>query len=521
MRRPAPSSFVVALFALGCGERASEPAASNWPADAPGPAGAGPGVRVFSGPAATLSAGTACTSEANAAGDRWCAFVGRASTGDENLFVVNVSQVMAGTPVSCGAPDPDPHCLLLTEQLGGSAADFHPSYFGGDTLVYYDRTLTPYVWRPGMEAGRLLADRTDTHDLAFCTPAPRGNAVACLALPLERTDSAIVTGELYAGAADGESEPLLSPIESVIVATRDDGQLPLRFGFGAFADGYIAWSSRVTPESAEVLELQHLDDPSQLLVAVDVHDWTITRDSRSWLWLQGANELGMGTLQIARFPDGADPVTLFTGVSDYEVDAGGSVVALTLDREVISIPDPVGAPDTQWLMDDDTAGILASSDAGQVAYMRRYASGAFQDLVVSELDGTGSCVLEATGNFSSSLNFAPDSESVLWARFEGDRYDAYHSRPAGCSSALLASDVVVLGWIGSGHAVFIDHYDPASDSGSLAFRKIGKNGEVHPDPATPIAEQADTYATWGPDFLLYTISTQTDADGLYVRAFGR
>jgi hypothetical protein len=122
---------------VACGNGGSsekEPAQSNWPDDAEGPAGTGGGVRVFGGAAGTLSAARSCTHEPGADGDRWCAFIGRSSEGDHNLFAVNVSQVKAGVPVACGSEDPN--CLLLTDHVEGSSADFHPSFFQGDTLVY-------------------------------------------------------------------------------------------------------------------------------------------------------------------------------------------------------------------------------------------------------------------------------------------------------------------------------------------------------------------------------------------------
>lgn len=520
MRFTALSSLLVALVTGACGgDPETDPGAGNWPEDAKGPAGTGAGVRVFSGSAATLSTSRSCSAEEGAPGDRWCAFVARSSAGDDQLYVVNVSQVIAGVPVACGAPDPN--CLLLTESLGASSPDFHRTYFAGDTLVYYDRELAARVWRPGMAAGRLLASREGMRDIAFCSPAPRGTAVACLSFPFEQPDGTMVVAELLAGAADGETEPLLSPVESVIAATLEDTPQVHRFGFGTLADGHVVWSSREEPDGPELLKLQRVgDDASRITVASDVHQWAVTGEGSGWLWVRETNDFGVGTLQAARFPEGDDPVDLLADVFTYELTPSGGTVAVTAARQAVAIADPIGAPHAQVPLDDDVGQVVSLSEGGHVAYTKGFKTGIY-DLLVSSLDGERSCVLETAGGFSPYVvAFSPGAETVLWARRNEERYDGYHSDVFGCRSAPLSPGVVELGWVGSGHAVFLDAFDPVTGSGSLRFRRAGKDGELHPDPPSLIAEQADGYAVWGPNYLLYTVSAGSDADGLYVRAFG-
>ncbi len=523
-QRTALVSLLAALLMVACGDdgKDSEPARTNWPEEAAGPAGVGRGVRVFSGAAGTLSAARACTHEPGVNGDRWCAFVGRAPSGDHNLFVLNVSQVRDGVPVQCGTEDPS--CLLLTEHVEGSSADFHPSFFEGDTLVYYDRDLAAYAWRPGMAGGRLLARRNTERDIAFCTAAPRGPAVACLSVPSEQPEGAVVVAELMTGSVEWDEEPLLRPIASVIPATGDDNRTVHRFGFAALAGGYVGWSSRETENGPEVLKLQHVDDPdSQITVATDIHHWAVTDDGRSWLWMAGTNEGRVGTLQIAPFPGGADPVDLLGGVIDYKLTRKGSVVAETELHTAVSIVDPRGAPGGQVLLGNEIGKISALSDAGQIAFAKQPIGGQYTDFIISSLDGTRSCVLEKTGGVSlNAIHFAPGADGVLWAaRADTGAFDAFHSRLGDCSTERLSLDIVVIGWVGSGHAVFIDAYDPDTASGSLRYRKAGRDGTLHPDPPTLIAEHVDTYATWGDDFVLYTVSGRGDEDGMYVRTFGR
>jgi len=517
-----PSLFV-ALFAAACGGGGPEKAVeNNWPDDAEGPAGSGGGVRVFAGEVATLSAARACTHEAGVDADRWCAFVGRSGAGEHNLFVVNVSQVIAGVAVDCQSEDPN--CLLLTADLEGSSADNHPTYFAGDTLVYYDDDFSAYVWRPRMDAGRLLAQRTDEHDIALCSPAQRGPAVACLAMPFAQPAGELALAELYAGSAEGAEEPLLAPIAEVIPRTAEDNVTVHRFGFGALADGYVAWSSRETETGVEILKLSHVDDPKNpLVVAEDVHRWSVTDDGSSWLWLSATNDGAVGTLQIADFPDGSNPVDVLPGVIDYELTKGGSVVAETEQRTAVSIVDPSGAPEQQVVLGGEVERISALSDLGQVAFAKAPVPRDVTDFVLSSLDGERSCVLDTSGGVRlGAVHFSPGGDGVLWAAPSSatGKVDAYHSRLEGCETETLAPAVAVLGWVGPHHAVFIDEFDPDTVAGSLRYRKAGRDGRLHPD-STLIAEEVDTYATWGSSFILYTISTGGEHDGMYVRAFGR
>jgi hypothetical protein len=231
----------------------------------------------------------------------------------------------------------------------------------------------------------------------------------------------------------------------------------------------------------------------------------------------------VGTLQIAPFPGGADPVDLLGGVIDYKLTRKGSVVAETELHVAVSIVDPRGAPGKQVVLGDEIGKISALSEEGQIAFAKQPLGGPFTDFIISSLDGARSCVLERSGSVQlQAIHFAPGADGVLWAaRANTETFDAFHSRLGDCSTERLSPDIVVIGWVGSGHAVFIDEYDPDTASGSLRYRKSGRDGTLHPDPPTLIAEHVDTYATWGEDFILYTISGRGDEDGMYVRTFGR
>lgn len=509
------------MFAALAGACGSDPLGRDEPRVRPlGPVGEGRGVRVFTGHAATLEPIEACTADDESGSERWCGFVALSSAGMRNLYVVNVSQVIAGVAVSCDAPDPN--CLLLTEDVAGSGANWHATFFKGDTLVYYDATLTPHAWRPGWEHGRLLAERPDFVDLVFCTPAARGTAVACLALPYDQPDPMLRVGELYVGRADGESEPLLAPLDHVITTSRGDQDGVQRFSFGFPVEGYVAWTTREEPNGPEILKLQHLDDPdTRVVVASDVHDWNVSADGSHWFWLSNFGSSRKGTLQTAAFPEGGDAVDLLAEVGDFGLHDHASVVAMMADSSLVSLPDAIGAPEEQLLLDPRMEELVELGDHGHIAYAKSIGRSGVADLFVSRLDGTHACVIEETISVPlNSVHFSSGPEAAVWARAEAVGYDAYATRLADCSSSLIASGVAALGWIGGGTIVFMDRYDAENATGAMHFRRVRHTGELDSTAARLISEHVGSYASAG-DALMYTVNADPEDDGVYVRAFGR
>src|SRR5688572_21621740 len=102
MQHAARLPLILGALALGCGD-----AYPLWtPEEKPAPPRAS--TRVFSGRAAMLFDGPSCTREGKTEADRYCAFVAAGINGARSLYVLNVSAVLHGTPVTCDAPDP--HC---------------------------------------------------------------------------------------------------------------------------------------------------------------------------------------------------------------------------------------------------------------------------------------------------------------------------------------------------------------------------------------------------------------------------
>lgn len=362
--------------------------------------------------------------------------------------------------------------------------------------------------------------RPDGIDVIFCSPAPVGTAVGCLAVPRDQFAS-VVLADIYAGAADGESEPLLQPFESVIWANLMDVGGANRFRWGFPAPGYVAWSSPEVEDGPEILKMARVDDPSsKTTVATNVHYWRMSGDNSQWFWLSMANLKGDGMLQTAKFPDG-EVTDVLADVRDYDVDAKGAVAALTVDGHIVSIPDAIGAPATQRSLDQDAKVLVGMSDDGQVAYGKHVTGGKVVDLFTSKLDGSQHCTLDTTiGVPLNSFHFGPGTDAAVWALQNNNAYDAYHTRFADCITAPVAPAVSMLSWVSRGTAMFVDEFDNWSASGSLRVRSVSKNGSLDPSPATLLAEHIGSFGTIG-SVLLYGSSVGGDGDGLYIRAFSR
>jgi hypothetical protein len=515
---------LLALSLVGCGADSGDRRTGARESGPVGLAIAGT-AQIFAGRAAMLFDGAACTSEEGAPGDRWCGFVALVE-GERHLFVVNVTQVSAGVPVSCG--DEDPNCLLLTPSLGGDGRDptWHGTSFRGDTLVYYDASLAPHAWRPGMPSGRLLAAASADMSFIFCLPAQRGTAVACLGLPHTQADETLAWAELLAGKADGESEPLLSPVDSVLAANAADlgGFARFSYDFPKLEGDYLVWSTREAPDGPEVVKLVRVGEPeSKLTVASDAHDWQVSVDGSRWFWVSALEPNGAGMLRTARFPDGADATDVLGNVTDYGVDPAGTpaVVTLSAQAEVVTVPEPARAPERRVTIDTSVQALLELSDEGHLAYAKHFVGTNIVDLFVSKLDGTGDCAVDTTTSVpKNSILFSPSSKSAAWAVSKGYGYDGHYTRLADCTSSALAPDILTLDWIGQHAVLFMNGFDDDAGTGSMRFRNVARDHALEPVEPTTLAEHVDTYALSrpAPGAVAYTVNG-TEWDGVYITWF--
>jgi hypothetical protein len=490
------------------------------------------GYRVFQGDALVVTSGPACTTEAGATSDRWCAFFAPNPTNNGlSLFVVNVTQASRGVTVACGAPDPN--CLRLTNNYyAGDLLDppdtYHGALFQGDTLVYYDATTgTPFAWRPGLTEARSLYTRTQsTGDILLCIPASRGTAVLCLRdLPLQASPMMYIQSEVLAGRVDGTTTPLLQPVENVISVNVNDPQYD-RFSYGFPVPGTprIAWSSRATPTGPEILKTQELgNDATRVTVASDVHYWQVSPDGARWYWLSGVADATLaGTLQSAPFPGGAGPTTILANTSEFVFATSTRLVAVTTTGALSVIPDPVGAPATSTSLDTGVLGMLRLSSQGHLAYYKSYFDTLqVTDLHVKKSDGTGACTISATNNVDYRLvQFSPDAGGLLWAQIATGEHGMY-SRTADCGVTTVANNIALLGAVGNRAILFGDTFNVTDLTYSLHFRDV-LAGSTLAAGATLLAGSVGSQdvAGPGPGPLIYTVNTPIPSAGsVFVRAF--
>ncbi|HMF43644.1 MAG TPA: hypothetical protein VKQ32_23380 [Polyangia bacterium] len=491
------------------------------------------GARVFGGTARLLYNGPSCTQEAGATGDRWCAFVAFTDpvAQTRSLYVFNASRAASGAPVSCGAGSggADPDCLLLTADLGGDGAGLHGTFFGGDTLVYYEYQqgpLAPYVWRPGMTRGRLLATFVAGEDALYCTPAPRGTAVLCVLLPATDPDPNVSFADLLIGKADGADEPLLSVADNVVLSSAADAGFRPTFSFG-FPPGsgdYVAWTTRDGATGPETLKLQTAGDAaSKTTIAPDVHQWNVSPDAARWFWLSGTLGTGVGTLRTAPFPGGANPTDVRGDVADYDISPSDAktVVALIKNGGLVAIADPIAAGG-ELVLDTPVQALLSIGPAGHVAYAKTRFGGNSGDLYVTKADGTGACVVEPARQVPFAMvNFLPGGTAILSGRASGDAYEASYTRLRDCNTMSIAAGITLIAPMGDRRVLFADQYDDATGTATLRIRSVGSDDTLTAAAPIPIADHVDSYsitAATSPA-LVYTVNASGQSDGLYVRGF--
>jgi hypothetical protein len=485
------------------------------------------GARVFAGETTLQLNGRACTNEAGAPGDRWCAFLTWTPGTSEarSLYVVNVSRVGAGVDVTCSSGS-SADCILLTADHGADAGSppLHGTFFQGDTLVYYDAAWVPHVWRPGMTSGRRLATVPAGADAVWCTPAPQGTAVLCVLLLANQPDPTIELADLLIGRADAANEPLLSVAETLIVSSVNDVGFRPRFGFG-FPPGpgdHVGWTSAEGVNGSATLKLQQAGDgASKLTVASDVYDWTMSVEAGRWFWLATVTPTGTPTLRTAPFPNGANPTDVRSGVYDFGLasDDGQTVVALVVGDKLVAIADPINAPGTERVLDTGVRALLSFGAAGHVAYAKQNLGFNSADLYVEKADGTERCAVEPTMPVPlRTVAFTPDGRAIVWARASDDGFDARYTRLRDCNTMPIATDISLIVPIGNERVLFVDAFDAATVTGTLHTRRVLGN-TLTAEPATAIADHVDSYAIAGSDTVLYTVNTGGPDDGLYVRRF--
>jgi hypothetical protein len=511
-----------------------------------GPPAIGMGSKlIVSGSVELIGSGTdTCTNQVPPSGDRWCGFA-RLSTDlvDFELWVVNVTKAAQGVTIQCTSSVVDPNCLRLSTGLYADATNgFRIHGFDGDTLTYSEVPSMSgggflgniFAWRPGWTTPRNLTGNQGM----VCNGHKLGKATVCIQNPVpDPTQTFVHTAELHAGILDDAGTPL-PLIDTLILVTKDDAQGVQKWGAKLSPDGQsIAWSTRATDTGTEDLHLQNLGDPaSRLAVASDVSQWQISSDSKKWFWLKSYNyattTAPLGTLQSAPYPGGDTPVTIATGVTDFneagiglsyrtQVDSTSGVgnLLITPNRDV---------PATVAMVDTKVEFVFGNSNDGKsVTYTKNVQQPVTNvflfDLYVGNSTGTMPCTLTATASAFLPPTFLGGGSLVAWGKFNSvtQEIEGLSTSLPGCASRKFASDIFDWTPIADEGLVYLDtlNPDPAINEATLRYGKIQQG--LLPSPGNVIQTRAGlAYSTLLPalNAVVYTITTDTSVDGLYINA---
>lgn len=494
------------------------------------------GTLVFQGAfPALLFSGPPCTFEEGATGDRWCAFTtdSVSAPGNTELFVVNVTKAAAGVSISCGLADAN--CLKLTSSFFEESAPpvVHPALFQGDTLAYFDLTGTPFAWRPGMTAGRMLAtaDAT-TKNVVFCIPDIKGTAITCQRdLPdAMQTDPQVFLTDVLAGRVDGAANPPLARLETAILASSADTNVNhFQVGFPVPGGNTVAWSARAVKGGPEVLKAQTLgDDASRVTVAMNVNSWRASPDGARWYWRSAVSEsTRAGALQSAPFPSGAGPTMLAANTLAFDFPTPTSLVSVDTAKQLLGFADIVGAPTTSQTLDTGVIGLVNLTPQGHVAYAKTVLAAGqtrFIDLFVKKPDGTGACtVTTATDAYLEAIRFTRSSTGLAWIQDTPTAFPARFTRLSDCTRMDVAPDVVWTEPVGDRGLIYLDSVSSANGTVAMWFRPLATDGALSGDPPMLVSGGVGTHnvvALAGLDALIYTIDAGDNEDGVYVKAFG-
>jgi hypothetical protein len=511
-----------------------------------GPPPIGPGSKlIVSGNVELIGSGTdTCTNQVPPSGDRWCGFA-RLSTDlvDFELWVVNVTKAAQGVAIQCTSSVADPNCIRLSTGLYADATNgFRIHGFDGDTLTYSEVPSMSaggflgniLAWRPGWSTPRNLTGNQGM----VCNGHKLGKAAVCIQNPVpDPTQTFVHTAELHAGILDDAGTPL-PLIDTLILVTKDDAQGVQKWGARLSPDGKsIAWSTRATDTGTEDLKWQNLGDPaSRLAVASDVSQWQISSDSEKWFWLKSYNyataTTPLGTLQSAPYPGGASPVTIAMGVTDFneagvglsyrtQVDSTSGVgnLLITPNRDL---------PATVAMVDTKVEFVFGtSSDGKSVIYTKNVQQPVTNvflfDVYVGNSTGTMPCTLTATASGFIPPIFLGGGSLVAWGKFNSvtQEIEGLSTTLPGCATRKFASDYFDSTAIGDEGLVYLDtlNPDPAVNEATLRYGKIQQG--LLPSPGNVVQTRAGlSFSTLLPalNAVVYTITTSTSADGLYVNA---
>jgi hypothetical protein len=516
--------------------------------------------KLFEGGAALVGGDAGCSrapaGRETATDDRWCAFSRAGADGGTELWVMNVSKLIAGAAPACdGSGD---GCLRLTGSLWTGMPIWgvsHPAAhrFEGDTLFFYAGASSTadqiydgpvWAWRPGWPAARAI---TSDHAL-LCYPDPRTAAVLCIDHPvIEKTgpglfDRPILHAfDLTAGTLDG---PAGGPLPVVATIRNAGSDLAWRARFSP--DGAsLAFSSVAAAGSTEALYVIALADigrAAPTMIAPDVAEWEISRDGSKVYFLTGYDrargDAAQGTLMLADFPSGAHPTPLHEIVRWYRllgsererpgIDRGALVAyAGASDLTSYAILRDRTHPEDRFLLGSRVDSVQPAADGRHTLYFQEVRGGDFPVAYVAHNDGTGACRLTSDYRAESyGSAFSDSSRAVFWIEFgrnQSESEEGWYARPESCGDKTKFGDFVAWYTLLDDDFVIFEGGDLADSTTWLEYSPLRVRADQpvpspaiiveHPDPALGVVRTAA--GTW----LLFTVSRAEPADAAKLGMF--
>jgi hypothetical protein len=300
-----------------------------------------PGAVKIAGPAGNPmvigSFAGSCTNQPGSTADRWCGFARTGPAGDNELWVFNISRVLAGEKVSCEPGANDPRCVRLSTtlwtEMQPASGDRHPAAhrFIGDTLVFLAHPASGpneafdgdvMAWRPGWAAPHWIA----TGSAGVCSFDEASDAALCFE-NYRNTDAMGLAVDLSAGRlGDGTAD--LPFIDSLLLLTSEDRMLKRSGRYqAALSPGgeYVLWSARPdeTAAAKEILYLLKLGTPpaGKKVLGTDVSRWRVSADGRKLFWLKAPGftspTMILGGLEAVDFPSGLNLKGFEAAVRSY------------------------------------------------------------------------------------------------------------------------------------------------------------------------------------------------------------
>ena len=492
---------------------------------------------------------TACTNAVPASGngDRWCAFtLPNRQLGLTDLWVINVTQALAGTAITCSGSDPN--CKLLIPP-GANAAQgtqlwtgqpmsgpIHPTThrFDGDTLIFnalatdtLDQYSGPiFAWRPGWDAPRKISLTNTAYSCSAHFTAETfvciENLTTTMPLQFDLTGGQLATGprnikHIVPFRAGSQSSQWRTAL------TRDGQSL-------AFSTGGLTIAER------ETLYVARFDSlPAVTTVRAGVSRWSLSADGTKVYFLANYNYDTMGspqgTMTMMDFPSGANEKTLAAMVGAIQVLSEAMV-----DKGVAFFDNVVAGKATYKIMKDPLAptqvitvvtnigGVLALSRDLRLAYYYKdfdMDNGSTTDGYVVKTDGSQtSCTLTITLESDQfGAPFTQNGSMILWAD-NIDQIDGvgegWMANPDGCTGRRKFADKIDFWFLRNNDGMVF------SDQGMLDYATL----EAMPFPggnslgtATTLQTQVARIYAIVPEFkgILFTVvNSPANTDGIYL-----